>query len=96
MLLGALLWSSLRYARRAGVLGDTFTPALVDASERRIVRYQQLYAVAVLTSVVSTYLAIGLLVLLQVDSVVSPRVRALRRLTWIEAPAERPAARKRS
>ena len=80
LLLGTLLWSALRYARRTGMLGERFTSELVAASERRIVVHQLLYAAAVLTSVLSTYLAIGLLVLLQLNSVISPRIRPLDRI----------------
>jgi hypothetical protein len=46
------------------------------ALKRRIVTYQILYALAGLTCLINTYLAIGLLVALQVNSVLAPR-------TWI-------------
>ena len=71
VLLGGLLWGALRYAARAGVLGPAFTPDVLAASRRRIAGYQALYALAVATSVVSTYLAIALLVVLQLHSVLS-------------------------
>jgi len=80
LLLGGLLWSALRYARRQDVLGEAFTRELVAASERRIVVYQLLYVAAVMSAVVNTYLAIGLLVLLQLNSVISPRLWPLNRV----------------
>lgn len=80
LLLGGLLWSALRYARRQDVLGEAFTRELVAASERRIVVYQLLYAAAVMSAVFNTYLAIGLLVLLQLNSVISPQLWPLNRV----------------
>jgi hypothetical protein len=49
------------------------------ALERRIVVYQTLYALAARTCLVNTYLAIGLLIVLQLNSVIAPRIGILDR-----------------
>ena len=49
------------------------------ALKRRIVVYQWLYAFAALTSLVNTYVAIGLLVLFQLNAVIAPRIWILDR-----------------
>jgi uncharacterized membrane protein len=79
LLLGALLFVSRRYAVRAGLLRDDVTAEMLAAGERRIVVYQALYAVCVLVGLVSTYAGIALLVLLQLNSAIAPRIRPLDR-----------------
>jgi hypothetical protein len=74
--LGVALFAGLGYSERAGLISDETTPAMRVALKRRIVTYQILYALAGLTCLINTYLAIGLLVALQVNSVLAPR-------TWI-------------
>jgi uncharacterized membrane protein len=77
--LGTVLFVSLRYADRNGLLSDETTEDQRDALRRRIVVYQVLYALATLTCLINTYLAIGLLVALQLNSVIAPRVGILDR-----------------
>lgn len=77
--LGAVLLISLRYADRAGLLNDETTTDMRAAMKRRIVVYQCLYALATLTCLINTYLAIGLLVALQLNSVIAPRIGILDR-----------------
>jgi TMEM175 potassium channel family protein len=77
--LGVALFVSLAYGERAGLLSDETTSAMRLAMRRRIVAYQILYALAALTCLIDTYLAIGLLVALQVNSVLAPRIRILDR-----------------
>ena len=79
LLLGVLLFASRRYAIRAGLLKDDVTPEQLAAGERRIVVYQALYAFCLLVGMISTYAAITLLVLLQLNSAVAPRIRLLDR-----------------
>jgi uncharacterized membrane protein len=79
LLLGALLFVSRRYAVRAGLLRDDVTAEMLAAGERRIVVYQALYALCVLVGLVSTYAGIALLVLLQLNSAIAPRIRPLDR-----------------
>jgi TMEM175 potassium channel family protein len=77
--LGVMLFISLRYADRAGLMSDETTEGMRAALRRRIVVYQALYALAALTCLINTYLAIGLLVALQLNSVIAPRIGILDR-----------------
>lgn len=71
--LGMLLLVGLRYADRTGLMDDDATE-MRAAFERRILVYQGLYALAALSCLINTYVAIGLLVALQVSSVLRPRL----------------------
>lgn len=77
--LGLVLWISLRYADHAGLFSEETTAERRSALERRIVVYQCLYAIAALTCLINTYLAIGLLVALQLNSLIAPRIWILDR-----------------
>jgi uncharacterized membrane protein len=77
--LGAVLLVSLRYAQRAGLISEETTTEMRAALERRIVVYQALYALAALTCLIDTYLAIGLIVALQLNAVIAPRIWILDR-----------------
>jgi uncharacterized membrane protein len=77
--LGVLLFISLEYADRAGLMRPDTTPEMRAALKRRILVYQALYALATLTCLINTYLAIGLLVVLQLNSVIAPRIGILDR-----------------
>jgi uncharacterized membrane protein len=78
LLLGVLLLASLRYAGRAGLMKEG-TEDIRAANVRRIAVYQILYFVGLLLSVVNTYVSIGFIVLLQLNSVLAPRIRPLNR-----------------
>jgi uncharacterized membrane protein len=77
--LGAVLFVSLRYADRNGLMSDETTEDMRAALRRRIAVYQLLYALATLTCLINTYLAIGLLIALQLNSVIAPRIGILDR-----------------
>jgi uncharacterized membrane protein len=79
-LLGVVLYVSLEYADRAGLMSEQTTAEMRTAMRRRIVVYQCLYAVAALTCLINTYLAIGLLVALQLNAVIAPRIWILDRV----------------
>jgi uncharacterized membrane protein len=79
LLLGVLLFAGRRYGVRAGLVRDDVTAEMLAAGERRIVVYQALYAVCLLVGLVSTYAGITLLVLLQLNSAIAPRIRPLDR-----------------
>jgi len=78
--LGVVLYVSLRYAEHAGVISDETTNEMRAAMAQRIVVYQTLYALAALTCLINTYLAIGLLFALQVNAVIAPRIWILDRV----------------
>src|SRR5205823_11038793 len=79
LLLGVTLFGSWRYAQRAGLMKDEVTAEICSATERRIVFYQAFYAFAVLLCVINTYISIVLLVLMQLNSVIAPRIGRLDR-----------------
>src|SRR5712692_350245 len=78
-MLGGLLFVSLEYSSRAGLLTAEATKDVVATLRRRIVVYQLMYAGAVLLCVINTYLAIAVLVLFQLNSVIVPRIGPLNR-----------------
>jgi uncharacterized membrane protein len=80
LLLGAMLFVSLRHATRAGLVKPEMTAEVGAVLERRIVVYQVLYTLAMLLCVVNTYASIAALVLLQVMSVVAPRLPPFNRV----------------
>lgn len=80
LLLGAVLFGSLRYASRAGFVKDDMTVEMRSALERRIVIAQALYAFGALLCVVNTYVSIAVIVLVQLNYVIAPRIRLLYRL----------------
>jgi uncharacterized membrane protein len=73
VLLGATLLASWQYAAHAGLLKEDVTAGVRAAVQRRILTWQSLYAAAAALCVVSTYLSIGLLVTLQLTSVMVSR-----------------------
>jgi uncharacterized membrane protein len=77
--LGAVLYVSLAYAQRAALMSEETSAEMRAAMKRRIVVYQRLYAAAALMCLIDTYLAIGLLVALQLNSLIAPRVGILDR-----------------
>ncbi len=78
-MLGLLLFISIRYAEHAGLLTPEATKEVIAASERRIIVYQLLYAGAILLCLFNTYVSIAVLVLLQLNSVIVPRIGPLNR-----------------
>jgi uncharacterized membrane protein len=79
-LLGAVLFGSLRYARRAGLLKPETTLAMSSAMERRIFIAQGLYALGALLCVFSTYWSIASIAAVQLNYAIAPRIRGLYRL----------------
>jgi uncharacterized membrane protein len=79
LFLGAMLLVSLRYAARSGLMKPDATDEMRAASERRIIMYQALYAVSLAFCVISTYVSIAFLVLLQLNSAIGPRIPLLNR-----------------
>jgi uncharacterized membrane protein len=77
LLLGCILFASWQYAQRAGLLKDEVTAEIRSATQRRIVFYQVLYVVAMLLCIVNTYISIVLLILMQLNSAIAPRVGRL-------------------
>jgi uncharacterized membrane protein len=74
LLLGAVLFVSWRYARRAGLLQKEITYQKQCAMERRIVVAQALYAFGACLCLVNTYLSIAFIVLVQLNFALAPRL----------------------
>ena len=79
-LLGVLLFASWKYAWRAGLVKEDVTPEVRRANESRIIIAQSLYAFGALLCVISTYLSIGFIFLVQLNYAIAPRIRPLYRL----------------
>jgi len=79
VMLGALLYAGMRYARRARLLKEDVTAEMTAASERRILAYQVLYAFGALLSVFSTYLSIAFIFAVQLNAAITPRIWRLDR-----------------
>jgi uncharacterized membrane protein len=80
LLLGLMLLVSVRYAWRATLMKEDITAEIRAAHERRIIRYQALYALGALLCIINTYVSIAFIILLQLNSVFAPRLRPLDRL----------------
>jgi uncharacterized membrane protein len=78
-LLGTMLYIGLRYARRAELLKDDVTAATIAFMRRRIIVYQVLYAVGALLSLASTYASIALIIAVQLNAAITPRIWPLDR-----------------
>lgn len=76
LLLGAILYASWTYARRAGLLKPDVPPEVSAAVRRRILVAQALYAFGAALCVFSTYASIAFIVLVQLNYAVAPRLRS--------------------
>lgn len=80
LLLGAVLFGSLQYAERAGLVKDELTSDMRPVLSRRIVIAQALYAFGALLCIFNTYVSIAFIVLVQLNYVIAPRFAGLDRL----------------
>jgi uncharacterized membrane protein len=80
LLLGAVLFGSLQYAERAGLVKDELTSDMRPVFSRRIVIAQALYAFGALLCVFNTYVSIAFIVLVQLNYAIAPRLAGLDRL----------------
>lgn len=78
LLLGIALLGGLRYAKRAGLVKEESAAEL--RYERYILIAQALYAFAMVLCLISTYVSIALILLVQGAFGVAPRIRWLNRL----------------
>lgn len=79
-LLGTLLFAAWRYAIHAQLLKAEATDEVKSATERRILIAQALYAFGALLCIFNTYLSIGVIVLIQLNYVIAPRIKWLYRI----------------
>ncbi|GAC1627093.1 MAG: TMEM175 family protein [Ktedonobacteraceae bacterium] len=80
LLLGAVLFSSWRYALHAGLVKEEITAEVRSAVERRIVIAQILYAFGALLCLINTYVSIAFIVLVQLNYAIAPKIRPLDRI----------------
>lgn len=80
LLLGFVLYCSWRYASHVDFVRHDTPAATRKAVERRILGAQALYAVGAALCVVNTYVSITLIVLVQLNFAIAPRVRWLSRI----------------
>ncbi|HEX6507616.1 MAG TPA: TMEM175 family protein [Chloroflexota bacterium] len=80
LLPGILLYAGQAYAWHAGLVKEDTTPAMRAAAKRRVIMAQSLYALGAALCIVSTYLSIGFIVLVQLDYAIAPRIRPLDRI----------------
>jgi len=79
LLLGIVLYFSWRYAERNDLLKPEATPEIGRLHKRRVITYQALYAFGALLCVFNTYVSIAFIVLLELNSVIAPRIWPLDR-----------------
>ena len=79
LVLGVVWYAMWVYATRAGLLKEGISPEVSRAIRRRFFVAQALYAFGALLGVVSTYLGIAFIVLVQLNFAVAPRIRLLSR-----------------
>ena len=79
LVLGIVLYFSWRYAERNQMLKPEVTPEIGMLHKRRVITYQALYAFGALLCVFNTYVSIAFIVLLELNSVIAPRIWPLDR-----------------
>lgn len=77
LVLGAILFGGWVYASRAGLVRDDAPRDICAAIERRIAVAQALYFAGMLMGLYDTYLAIGWIVLVQINYAAAPRIKWL-------------------
>lgn len=80
LLLGVALFGSWQYASHRALVKEGMTAEVSIATTRRIAVYQALYAFAASLCIINTYVSIVIIVLLQLNSAIAPRIRPLYRL----------------
>jgi len=79
-LIGLLLYLNWSYATRKGLVTQDATPAVSAAVKRRIFVGQSLYAVGALLCIVSPFLSIAFIVLVQLNFAIAPKIPVLSRI----------------
>ena len=79
LVLGLFLYLALSHAERAGLFTDDVDMATIAAQRRRIVGYQAAYAIAAALCLFNPFVSVVALVLLQLHSVIAPRLPRLGR-----------------
>lgn len=80
LVLGGLILVAAEYAARAHLFNQDNQVAIMHAIRRRVYIAQGLYLFATLLCVIDTRLSIGLIVLIQLNFAIAPRIAFLRRI----------------
>jgi uncharacterized membrane protein len=80
LLLGVAVYVTWSYAERAKLIREDAPPELLGAFRRRVIVAQSLYAVGALVGLASVPLGLGLIILVQLNYAVAPRLPILSRL----------------
>jgi hypothetical protein len=79
-MLGASLYAAWAYAERATLIREDAHGEVSRAIRRRIVIAQSLYAVGAVVGLVNVTLGIALIILIQLNYAIAPRLPFVRRL----------------
>ena len=80
LVLGALILAGAEYAGRAGLFNHANQALILRAVRRRVYIAQSLYLLATLLCLIDTRLSIGLIVAIQLNYAIAPRIAFLHRL----------------
>lgn len=80
LLLGVMLFCTWQYAKRASLTKEVVTEEVDRATKRRIVVAQALYAIGALLCLINTYVSIIVIVLIQLNYIIAPRIKGLYKL----------------
>jgi len=80
LVLGVLILAAAEFAARAGLFDEAAKATIIGAVRRRVYIAQALYLAATLLCVFDTRLSIGLIVLIQLNYAIAPRIPVLHRL----------------
>ena len=80
LVLGALILAAAEYAARARLFNQANQATIIRAVRRRVYIAQSLYLLAALLCVIDTRLSIGLIVAIQLNYAIAPRIPLLHRL----------------
>jgi uncharacterized membrane protein len=80
LVLGALILTAAEYATRAGFFNEAAKSMIIGAVRRRVYIAQAMYFAATALCVFDTRLSIGLIVLIQLNYAIAPRVWFLHRI----------------
>jgi len=80
LVLGALILASAEYAVRAGLFNQANQGTIIRAVRRRVYIAQSLYLLATVLCLIDTRLSIGLIVAIQLNYAIAPRIPLLHRL----------------
>jgi len=79
-LLGAAVYATWAYSEQAKLIREDAPPALLGAFRKRVIIAQSLYAVGALVGLISVPLGLALIILIQLNYAVAPKLPVLSRL----------------